>query len=127
MPESIPKYRPGAEITCHASAALTGGRMVAISGAPTGGNPTVGVPAAGARVFGVAAQDSASGAKVGVHVAPGQVVPIEAGATLAPNDIVESNASGQAIVRAAGVACGVVVEGATSGNQALVLWRPANL
>ncbi|MCA1572815.1 MAG: DUF2190 family protein, partial [Chloroflexi bacterium] len=79
------------------------------------------------RALGVVSRDVASGGKVGVHVAPGQVVPIEAGATLVAGDLIESNASGQAIVRAAGIPCGEVVEGATSGNLALVLWRPASL
>lgn len=126
MGQSIHKFRPGETVTCHAAAALTGGRFVRITAAPNGGNPTVNVPAAGGRVLGIAAQDAASGAKVAVLVAGG-LTEVEAGATLAAADLVEANASGQAIVRAAGIVLGEVVEGATSGNKAVILFRPASL
>jgi hypothetical protein len=126
MANVIERFRGVEPVTCHAAAALTGGRFVRITAAPNGGNPTVNVPAAGGRTFGIAAQDVASGGKVTV-IRPGGLVQVEAGATLAPQDLVESNASGQAIVRAAGIPQGEVVEGATSGNLALIHYEPALL
>lgn len=125
MAESIPKYRPGRSITCHANAVITGARCVAIAGEPVDGNPRVGVPAAGARCFGVSATDAASGDKVGVHASEGQVVPIEAGAggVTAPS-IVEATNTGTVITRATGIPVGEIVQGAAAGAQALVKWHP---
>lgn len=117
------KYEQGPPITVHAAAALTGGRMVRITAAPNGGNPVVNVPAAGGRTFGVMARDTASGAK-GTCFTSDNVVWIEAGATLAAGDLIEATATGVAIVLAAGICQGEVVEGATSGNLALVNYRP---
>lgn len=126
MAESIPKYRPGVSITCHANAALTGARCVAIAGAPIDGNPRVGPPAGGARCYGVTATDAASGDKVGVHVTPGQHIPIEVGAGgVAAGAAVEATATGTIITRAAGIPVGEVVEGAAAGAQAIVKWAPA--
>ncbi len=127
MPESIVKHKPGEDLTCHASAAVTGARFVVISGVPVDGNPRVAHAGAGVKTFGVSATDAASGTKFPVHTGPGLIVEVEAGATLTANDTVESNASGQAIVRATGVAAGVVVEGATSGNKALIAFRPQSV
>lgn len=128
MSESVPKYRPGTSITCHASATITGARCVAVTGEPVEGNIQVGPPGAGAKCFGVAATDAVSGNKVGVHVAPGQVIPIEVGAGgVAANAVVEATATGVIITRAAGIGVGLVVEGAAAGLQALVKWQPALL
>ena len=124
MANAYAKYRSGEDPTCHAAGALTGGRFVRISGAPNGGNPTVNVPAAGGRTFGIASVDTAAGGKVMV-LRPEKIVQVEAGATLAAGDLVEANAAGQAIVRAAGIVQGEVVEGATAGNLALIDYRPA--
>lgn len=122
----VPKFPAGGAITCHAAGALIGGRMVrqVPAGAPVGGNQQVNVPAAAGRVDGVAAEDAASGSKVLVN-RPGQYVWIEAGAALAAGDLIETNAAGQAIVRAAGIVCGEVVQGQTTvGSLALVDFRP---
>lgn len=124
MANAYAKFRAGEDPTCHAAAALTGGRFCRITGAPNAGNPTVNVPAAGGRVFGVVAQDAASGSKVTV-LRPGKIVQVEAGATLAAGDLVEATVTGVAIVRTTGVVAGEVVEGATVGNLALVDFRPA--
>lgn len=122
MAESIVKWKGDAQ-TCHAAVALTGGRFVALTGAaPDGGNPVVGLPAAGARVYGVATTDAAAGTKVGVHRPNGgQVVPVEASVALAPGQLVTPTATGAAAVAAAGQhIAGQVVEGAAAGAQALV-------
>lgn len=60
MAESLPLFAPGADITFTASAAITGGQLVAVTGART-----VGPAAAGSSAWiGVAAHDAANGAKV---------------------------------------------------------------
>ncbi len=120
MAESIPKFRPGQAVTCHASVAVVGARFVAVVGEPVGGNTQVGVPAAGARAFGVTAQDAPAGAKVGVHV-DGVVVPVEAGAALAAGALVTPSATGTAVVAGLGAqVAGQVTEGAPAGALALV-------
>lgn len=117
------KFRPGEPVTCHAAGALTGGRLVRVTATPNGGNPVVNVPAAGGRVFGVAAQDAASGSKVTV-LRPGGITQIEAGATVNPGDLVEANASGQVILRTTGIIVGEVVGPQTTvGNLADVDFR----
>lgn len=122
----LPKFPAGGSVTVHASAALTGGRMVAQSTTvPNGGNAVVAVPAAGARVCGVMGEDVASGSKGLMHK-PGQEVWIEAGETLAPGDLVMSSNTGVAMVRTStNVVCGEVKQGAASGALALVDFRPA--
>lgn len=121
-----PKFPAGGAITVHAAAALTGGRMVRVTAEPSGGNAVVNVPAAGGRTFGVLGEDVASGAK-GVLYRPGQLVWIEAGATLAAGDLIEATVTGVAIVRTTGIVQGEVVQGAASGALALVDYRPAQV
>lgn len=124
MANAYAKFRSGEDVTCHAAGALTGGRFVRITGAPNGGNPTVNVPAAGGRTFGIASVDTASGGKVMV-LRPEKIVQVEAGATLNAGDLVEANAAGQAILRTTGIVQGEVVQGAASGALADIDYRPA--
>lgn len=124
MADTYCKYETGPPVTCHAAAALTGGRMCRITTAgPNGGNPTVNVPAAAGRTFGVVARDAASGAKCTVYVGD-NLVWIEAGATLAAGDLIEATATGVAIVLAAGICQGEVIEGGASGALCLIDYRP---
>lgn len=124
MAQSEPKFWSPPTVTCHASAALTGGRFVRVSAAPTGGNPTIAVAAAAGKAFGVLAQDCPAAAKVGVHVGNGLVTNVEAGAAIAVGASVEANASGQAITLAAGTALGMALEAASgAGVQFLCLIR----
>lgn len=126
MGDTFCKYENGPPVTCHFAGAVTGGRMVRNTAAPTGGNPTVNVPAAGGETFGVAARDVASGEK-GTVFTGDNIVWIEAGATLAATDLIEADAVGRAIVRATGIPQGKVLEGAASGAMALVEYRPRKL
>lgn len=122
-----PKFPAGGSITGHASAALTVGRFVKqTTTAPVNGNVVVGVPTAAARVAYVTGETAASGAKVLLHK-PGQHVWVEAGATLAPGDLVEAGTGGVAVVRSAGIVCGEVAQGNTIGLPALIDFRPAFL
>lgn len=120
--ENVGVYEPGVDLTCHASAAITGKRFVAISGnrqtADNGGNITVGVPAAGAKVFGVSKYDAASGGKVGVMRGNSRVTYVTCAANLTAGQEVETDNAGRAIVKASGVAVGFAVTAATSGADA---------
>lgn len=62
MSDYLPKYAPGTAITSTTSAAVTGGQLLEVSGSGTVA-PTAG---ATADWLGVATQDAASGALVGV-------------------------------------------------------------
>lgn len=126
MGDTYCKYETGPPVTCHAAAALTGGRMVRVTAAPTGGNPTVNVPAAGGETFGVLARDVASGDKQTVFTGE-NIVWVEAGATLTAGDLIEADASGRAIVRVTGIPQGKVIEGAASGALALIEYQPRKL
>jgi hypothetical protein len=113
MGQVVASYDPGADITCQATAALTGGRGVAIPtvrnvGGPAGiadlgdGLLNVGLPAAGAPIFGVASHDAAIGGRVNIMRAP-KVVPMEATAVaLAVGVLVMVDAAGRILLRTAG-------------------------
>ena len=126
--ECIPIYRPGADLTCTASANVTGKTFVAQTAALAVGNPVANTDAtimsaatcgAGLRALGVAAYDAASGTRLPVIVGPGHVVPVTAGAAVTFNAEVEVNASGQAITKADGVAVGRALSTATGSGQDL--------
>lgn len=124
---AVPKFPAGGSITGHASAALTEGRFVKqTTTVPNGGCPVVGVPTAAARAAYVTGESAASGAKVLLHQ-PGQKVWVEAGATLAPGDLVEAGTNGVAVVRSAGIVLGECIQGGASGVACLIDFRPAFL
>lgn len=126
--ECIPFYEPGGRLTAQATAAVTGKRFVGISGnrvsgpalntATDGGNYRVAHATAGSKALGVAAHDAGSGDKVPVIAVPGSVVPVRAGADLTAGVEVEVGTNGQAIPLASGIAVGLCMTGATSGNDA---------
>ncbi len=120
--ECIPLFRPGADITCLTTGAVTGKRMVNISATrdATTGLFKVAHASAGARAFGVAKKDAASGARVGVIAGPGTIVPVQAGGTIAFSAQVEVGTSGQVITLASGIAVGEAMEAGTSGNDILI-------
>ena len=123
--ECIPIYRPGADITCQTTAAVTGKTFVNITGPLVAGNPSantdstlirVAPAAAGVKSFGVATYDAASGARVAVIVGPGHVVPVTCGAAITAGAEVEVNAAAKAITKAAGVAVGRAVSTTTAAD-----------
>jgi hypothetical protein len=117
--ENVGVYEPGADLTCHATAAVTGKRFVAISGnRQSDGSLSVAHASAGTRAFGVSKYDAASGGKVGVMRGNSRVTFVTAGGNIAANAEVEVGTNGQAITKASGVAVGVCVTAATSGNDA---------
>lgn len=118
MAEAIPYWKPGQQPTCHAGGAITGKRLVKISGTPQEGNPQVVQATAAAKAFGVAAFDAASGAKV--TVIKDGIVPITAGGSITAGAEVESDASGQVVTLASGKAVGQILNTVTSGQDAMV-------
>lgn len=124
MPEVVATYDAGADITCEATAALTGGRCVGVPSARNAGGPAgisdtgdgllkVGLPLAAGLIFGVAAHDCPIGGRVDVLRAP-KVVPIECSAAIAIGAEVQAGTDGRvatfapgAAARPIGLACSV--------------------
>jgi hypothetical protein len=116
MAEYAPLFMPGDVITCTTSAAVTGGRLAAVSG-----NGTVAhAGAASTAVIGVFTNDAASGAQVGVH-GRGQVHVSTAAGAITAGDRVNAAATGTV---ATGVAAltNIGVAMTTAADTALVTW-----
>lgn len=121
--ESIPLYRPGADLTAKAGGAIVGKTFVDIS-APvnaTAGEPATVVTATAAGLtVGVASRDTASGAKLHVLRGVGSIVPVTAGGTIAAGAEVEVGANGRAVTIASGKARGRAWSAGTSGNDVFI-------
>jgi hypothetical protein len=120
--ECTPLFRPGADITCQTTGAVTGKTFVDISAtrdASTGLIKVATATAAG-RSFGVAAYDAASGARVPVIRGKGSIVPVTAGGTIAFGAQVEVGTGGKAVTIAAGAAVGRAVEAGTNNNDVFI-------
>lgn len=89
MGDYVPPFTPGDTITLQASATITGGQLVYVSGAGTVA-PTAG---ANAAWLGVAATDATSGQKVAVYTEG--VHNIAVAAAVAAGDVLMAAASGQ--------------------------------
>jgi hypothetical protein len=117
----VPFFDEADQITGTATAAVIGKRFVRITGdLQADGTVSIGPPAAGGRVFGIAEQDAAIGRRVGVIRERGQLVPATTGAAsgaMAAFAEVQVDATGAIIPLAAGVAVGYIVTG-TAGNGA---------
>lgn len=115
-------------LTGHVATAVTGKRLVAITGRQAGpglntstggGNFTIAPCGAGAPAAGVAAYDGAVGAKVPVIGAPGTVLPITAGTGgVTAGQRVESDATGKVIPLATGAPIGICLVGAAANADA---------
>lgn len=116
---AVPFWDEGNTITCHASAAITGKRFVAISGARVEGNPRVAHAAGTAttKALGVAGYDAASGAKVSVYSAPGLVMPVTASGAITAGDDVYSAADGRATATVTGLMVGIALDDAADGTD----------
>jgi len=114
MADYLPKRKPGQALVMTASAAITGGQLVRVSGSGTVA-PT---SAASADWLGVAAQDAPSGAVVTVFT--GGVQRVTASGTIAAGANVEGAASGQVASHTNGTAdaniVGLALTAATTGN-----------
>ena len=88
MAEYLPIFKPGQAITLKASAAITGGQLVEITG-----NGTVGpAGAASTKVVGVAAFDAATNASVTIF--RGGVQHATAAGAVTAGDVVQAGAAG---------------------------------
>lgn len=124
---AVPFWDEGNTITCHASAAITGKRFVAISGARVEGNPRVAHAASAVAVksFGVSGYDAVSGGKVSVYTAPGIVMPVTAAVAITAGQPVYSDATGQA-TNVAPVA-GALISGHAADDAAIGAECPVKL
>ncbi|GAA3963023.1 capsid cement protein [Gordonia caeni] len=114
MAEHTPKFLPGANVTRRASAAVTGGQVVEITG-----DDTIGPAAAeSAKVYGVASNDAKVGDLVTVHT--GGAHPLKTAGAVAAGAQVEAGAAGTVRTLADGVAIGLAISGAASGGNALI-------
>lgn len=131
--DMVPTKRPGEDVSCETTAAVTGKRFVRISGArafrfnvlattATGNLYKVAHSAAGGHAIGVSKYDQPNvGGKVGI--ARGGFCIVTAGAAIAAGQYVMSDANGQAIpwVTAAGEAnqkLGIAVDDAANAADA---------
>lgn len=103
MADYTPIFKPGAEVTLTASAAITAGQTLVVTGQQTVG-PAGGVSAAYA---GVAAADATSGEKV-VVIGPA-VHELNAAAAVADGDLITTAASGGVATAGADPAAGTVI------------------
>ena len=116
MAEYLPVYKPGQAITLKASAAVTGGQLVEITG-----NGTVGpAGAASTKVVGVAAFDAAVNALVTVY-SGGVQGPVASGAVTA-GDVVQAAAAGL-IATGTTAPLGIALSTAASGAVVRVLFN----
>ncbi|MFW0787571.1 capsid cement protein [Gordonia sp. CPCC 206044] len=115
-------YKPGSDVTCQATAAVTSRHLVAISGDRAArGNIAVAPATAGGRIFGVAVTDADTDHLV--TVARDGIVLVTAGATVNAGDDVEVGANATVIPNTDGVVIGQAVATATAGSDAEIALR----
>lgn len=114
MADYLPKFKPGQAVTFTASADVTGGRLVAVTG-----NRSVGPAGAdSALVVGVAGFDALAGEKVAVYTRPSGVQALTASGAIAAGAKVISAAGGKAATIGAGTnAIGIALEAAANDND----------
>lgn len=113
MADYIPKFPAGGQpVTFTASAAITGGQVVEVSG-----NRTVApAAAASAKAVGTAGHDAASGDQVVVHL-PGPVDKAPAAAAIVAGAKVEAAAAGKIQTATTGQVLGIALTAATAADQ----------
>lgn len=138
--QCIPLDEPGHRLTVHASAALTGKRFCAISGAAQAGYglqglaadpiaagikslPVAGAPTAAVRALGVAEHDIASGSQGVVLIGKGYVVPVTASnATITGGVEVEiADTTGRVKTLASGIAVGLAMDSCAANADCPIL------
>ncbi|GAA4117444.1 hypothetical protein GCM10022215_18090 [Nocardioides fonticola] len=120
MPDYLPLHLPGAAITRTASAAITGGKLVYVSG-----SGTVAMTAGASSIpVGVASTDAASGDPV-VIFGRGTVHRLTASGTVTAGDTVEAAAAGAVATHTIGTndarVVGVALTTATTGNPVEIM------
>ena len=91
MPDFTPRFKPGHAVTFTASAAVTGGQLVEVTG-----NMTVGPAAPGSqKLVGQPGHDAPAGEPVTVHIPGKTITTAIASAAIAAGDPVKAAANGQ--------------------------------
>lgn len=117
--EAKPLFRPGANVTVKATAAVTGKTFVGVSAAPDAdGIIKAATATSAAKAFGVAARDIASG-DTGL-ILRGGIVNVTAGGTIAVGAEVEVGSGGKAVVLASGKSVGIACTAGSNNNDVLV-------
>lgn len=116
MSDYLPKHQPGQAVTFTASAAVTGGRLVAVTG-----DRTVGPAGAdSATVVGVAGFDAAAGDLVTVFTRAGGVHRLTAAGAIAAGAKVASAAAGKAqTIGSLTNPLGIALEAASADNDVI--------
>lgn len=122
MPACVPFRETGTRSTGTATAPVTGGRFLVITGdqLPDGTLAVAHPSAAGARPVGVAAYDAPAGGKVGIIRGKGTVLPVTAGAALTAGQDVQVDAVGRVVPVTGGVPVAYTEDAATPGGTARV-------
>lgn len=116
-----PEAYAGRDVTGRATAPVTAGRLVMVSGTLVEGNISVAPTTAGAAAFGVARASVAAGDLVPVTRGASRIVRLVAGTGgVAANAEVEADANGGVVTLAAGVPVGRAVSTAAAGAEVLV-------
>ncbi len=120
--ECIPLFKPGQDITCLTTGAVTGCTFVDISAARDTATGLIKVATATAAglSFGVASYDAASGKRVPVIRGKGSIVPVLCGGTIAAGAEVEIGSGGKAVTIASGKARGRAVEAGSNNNVSFI-------
>ena len=111
MADHLPKFAGGPSVTLTASAAITGGQVVEVTGDRTVGPGT----AASVKAIGTAAHDAASGSKVVVHL-PGPVDTAVSAAAILAGAKVEAAAAGKIQTATTGYVLGIALTAAGAGD-----------
>lgn len=134
--EAIAYFDPGDDLTCYATAAVTGRRFVRVTGNKDVGSQALAVTAAGGNIpvahatgaagekpLGVSSYDQPStGATAKLPVARGhKVMPVESGAAATAGAQAQADATGRAIPLAAGVSCGIFLNSPTAAGQIAIV------
>ena len=116
MPDYLPKFKPGQAVTFTASADITGGRLVEV----TGNRAVAHAGADSAKVVGVAGFDAKAGERVTVFTRAGGVHALTANGAIAAGAKVSPAASGKAqTVGATTNPIGLALETATADNDVI--------
>lgn len=120
--EAVPLYRPGGDLSCTTTAAVTGKTFAGVSATrdATTGKIKVATCTAAARALGVFAYDAASGAGVPVIAGPGVILPVTAGGAITAGAQVEVGSGGKAVALASGIAVGLALETGSNNNDCMI-------
>lgn len=139
--ECIPLYEPGAAISAKATAAVTGKRLVAVSGDPDNANfpglesdadvasavtgtnqPKFAHATAAERADGVSSYDAPNGGHfyvIGQNC--GEAIPVTADGAITAGDDLEVGTAGKAAVHSAGVIVGTALNSCADGEDVFIV------